>query len=625
MKVFGIGCPKTGTKTLGEALSLMGFKGVSWDLHLFRDVLAGRIQGAMECARYFDAFDDLPWCLLYRELDAAFPGSKFILTVRKDSETWLKSFQDHAVLAHGALLSDDGSRAEYGVLRDPLFPEGVRGYEAHNAAVQAYFRDRPGTLLTLCWEEGHGWKELAGFLGLPIPDAPFPHANPSRPSRVARKKALLRARRLLGLPPADTRKPYRVVSPTKRWDHHTRSGGYDRLPGALGAVELPRRPRSGFPAAVLRAWDKRWSGPRSLLLDYQPGDWCNELRILWRARRERATVVHVPYGDEQLDLLLRLRRLLPCLLTASFHLPEHLVERRLERQRSLLRRLDGAVVLSTSLLDEFRYWLGFKKVAYVPHGIDTDAFRPPSARAPSREARFLAVGSNGRDFETLRLVAARCARERLKVRLDAVLLPQERHELEGCGRVRLHSGVPEAELVSLYQRADALLLPMRYAVANNSVLESLACGTPVVTTDVGGVRDYVDETCAWLAPPGDSDAVFELVRALSREPEALRAKRAAARRRAELFSWDRVAGMLAEAHRRLLDTGEFAHYSGKWLWESRKAEIALEKQRRKEELARLEERRRAELDSRRRELWRKKRAAAEELLKLRDPGAASPG
>lgn len=590
MKVFGIGCPKTGTKTLGEALSLLGLRGVSWEPQLLEEVLAGRTEAALEHARRYEAFDDLPWCLLYRELDQAFPGSKFILTVRKDSAAWLKSFRAHAVLGHGVLLGQDGRRVKYGIPRQPVLPEGVAGYEAHNAAVLSYFRDRPGNLLSVCWERGDGWSELCGFLGLPPPRLPFPHANKASTSRTARRKALLTARRILGLPPANPAPPYRVISPVKSWDHHTKSGGYHQLTKALGAVELPRRPRSAFPGLLLRRWDDRMAGSRTHLLDYQPGDWLNELKVLGLARWRRPAVVHVPYGEEQLDLLLRRRALLPCRLTASFHLPLHLVEPKLDRSSSLFRRLDGAVVLSTSVLDLFRHYLGYSKVAYIPHGVDAAVFRPAPSRPPGREARFIVVGSNGRDFETVRLVAERCAQERLAVGFDAVILPQAFPELQGLPNVRLHSGLAESELVSLYQRADALFLPLRYAVANNSILESLACGTPVIGTDLEGVRDYVDESCGWLFPPDDPDEAFELVRALSRERGSLAAKRDSAHRRAELFSWETVAALLREAHHRLLTTGEFAHYSGKPDWESRRdrvrAEVIERAERRKAEIAR---------------------------------------
>jgi hypothetical protein len=46
--------------------------------------------------------------------------------------------------------------------------------------VRAYFAGRPDDLLEVCWEAGDGWKELASFLGQPVPALPFPHLNKAR-------------------------------------------------------------------------------------------------------------------------------------------------------------------------------------------------------------------------------------------------------------------------------------------------------------------------------------------------------------------------------------------------------------------------------------------------------------
>jgi hypothetical protein len=43
--------------------------------------------------------------------------------------------------------------------------------------VLAFFADKPGRLLRFDLWAGHGWAELCGFLGLPVPDRPFPHRN----------------------------------------------------------------------------------------------------------------------------------------------------------------------------------------------------------------------------------------------------------------------------------------------------------------------------------------------------------------------------------------------------------------------------------------------------------------
>lgn len=197
MKVIGVGCPKTGTTTLGDCLSILGFTGAWFDEALFREVVQGRTQRALEHAAHYDALVDLPWSMLYRELDEAFPGSRFILTVRRDSRVWLKSYRRHHATTHGALLSADGSRATYRSHDYAIWPAGVEGYEAHNAAVTEYFRDRPESLLTVCWDGGSGWRELVEFLGVKEPDSPFPHSNESRATAAALKLGWLHLRRML--------------------------------------------------------------------------------------------------------------------------------------------------------------------------------------------------------------------------------------------------------------------------------------------------------------------------------------------------------------------------------------------------------------------------------------------
>ncbi|MBI1357416.1 MAG: hypothetical protein GC160_24005 [Acidobacteria bacterium] len=81
-KVFCIGFQKTGTTSLGYALSLLGYRVAGmFDVMTFNskdETLAKAIQ----LGRRYDAFQDNPWPILYRELDQAFPSAKFILTVR---------------------------------------------------------------------------------------------------------------------------------------------------------------------------------------------------------------------------------------------------------------------------------------------------------------------------------------------------------------------------------------------------------------------------------------------------------------------------------------------------------------------------------------------------------------
>lgn len=192
-KVFGIGLNKTGTTTLAQCLQHFGYRHTSSSLPLTQRAEAGDLEPVFRHAEQFDSFEDWPWPLLFRQLDERFPGSRFILTVRRSPEVWLASLRKHALLTGPT----EFRRIAYGhATIEGHEAEHLARYSAHNQAVRAYFADRPGDLLEVCWETGSGWAELASFLGHPVPDVPLPHANRSDRKRrrlfIARAKDLAR-------------------------------------------------------------------------------------------------------------------------------------------------------------------------------------------------------------------------------------------------------------------------------------------------------------------------------------------------------------------------------------------------------------------------------------------------
>jgi D-inositol-3-phosphate glycosyltransferase len=75
----------------------------------------------------------------------------------------------------------------------------------------------------------------------------------------------------------------------------------------------------------------------------------------------------------------------------------------------------------------------------------------------------------------------------------------------------------------------------------------MACGTPVIGADVGGIRHSVAHgTTGWLVPPNDPDAIAERAAELFRDPERLKEfGRNAIRRVNSHFTWQKVARSLA--------------------------------------------------------------------------------
>lgn len=173
-KVVGVGLNKTGTTTLGVCLQHWGFKHITSSKMDFELWSHGDWSRLIRRVGQYDSFEDWPWALIYREIDGAFPGSKFILTRRTDPETWFTSLSKHA------------DRTGPTVYRERIYgfstpydhqTEHISFYTQHNEAVRSYFAGRPDDLLEVCWEEGDGWEELATFLGMRPPTLPFPHAN----------------------------------------------------------------------------------------------------------------------------------------------------------------------------------------------------------------------------------------------------------------------------------------------------------------------------------------------------------------------------------------------------------------------------------------------------------------
>ncbi len=200
MKIIGIGFGKTGTSTLAACLRRFGYRHLTWDKHLYDAWADGNLQVVWQALQQYDSFDDWPWPMLYREVDARYPGSKFILTTRADVDIWLKSLRTHADRRAGRtrVWQSFGMRpGEFDAAK------ARQRYLQHIDEVRAYFRDRPGDLLEICWERGDGWQQLAAFLGLPAPDEPLPHAYKTpndwlyRLGRLQKKMLPLFLRRLL--------------------------------------------------------------------------------------------------------------------------------------------------------------------------------------------------------------------------------------------------------------------------------------------------------------------------------------------------------------------------------------------------------------------------------------------
>lgn len=330
----------------------------------------------------------------------------------------------------------------------------------------------------------------------------------------------------------------------KRMGHHAQASGYDRLvdyvPGAVpgGRFEwtFARRAVARLCRPLIAGSGTQW---------YHRDGFIRELQTAGKWFAARDQIFHFLYGENSYRYLGLLRQLSHRnTIVCTYHTPEDRFMQ-VVKEHDHLRRADAVVTVSTVQNSFLGDIVGDDKVFFVPHGVDTEFFTPPGPREslPQR-LRCLTVGGHLRDFETLAKAQRLLSQRGTPVELAVVTSPDNHAHFQGVPDVELLSGIPDNELLQLYRRADVFLMPVLDCTANNAILEAMACGLPVIATDLQGIRDYTIPENALLTPRLDAAALAEAITRLH-DDSALREQMATASRdQALVFRWENIATRL---------------------------------------------------------------------------------
>jgi hypothetical protein len=194
LEVIGAGLGRTGTLTLKTALERLGYAPCHHMLEVFAN--AERQVPYWNRAALGEKFDwdelygdyratvDWPGAYFYAELAERYPDAKVILSLR-DPKRWFESMQE-TILKSMVMMGLDRPAPKDHPMRFAgiIIPERtfnfdfseanvIAAFERHNAEVR---RNIPADRL-LVFEAAQGWEPLCGFLGVPVPDEPFPRVN----------------------------------------------------------------------------------------------------------------------------------------------------------------------------------------------------------------------------------------------------------------------------------------------------------------------------------------------------------------------------------------------------------------------------------------------------------------
>lgn len=183
--IFGIGLPKSGTRSLSQALNMLGYVGSHHDHDWRHDLMKLHPKRTHDKKRYIV----LPEPQAAGALKDVLPDAKFICTVRNLDE-WLNSATNNwrprtpasSRNKPKSILRDLGWHEFLGTL-DPSSALLEDVWYGWHARVDEWFKDSPARLLKINVCDGEGWEPLCKFLNhAPMPSKPFPFVGKAKKS-----------------------------------------------------------------------------------------------------------------------------------------------------------------------------------------------------------------------------------------------------------------------------------------------------------------------------------------------------------------------------------------------------------------------------------------------------------
>lgn len=195
IRVIGSGFGRTGTRSLKEALEILGFGPCHHMEEVFAhpgqvpvwgDIIGGNHQRLAEVYAGYGSQVDWPGAHVWRQAAAVFPDAKVLHSTRP-VESWWKSYAGtigKLAMVYTSMPMPPHIRAMMDVMapaiRDATFGGSPDDHDVAVAAFHAREREVRAAIppeRLLVYDVAEGWGPLCAFLGRPVPDTPFPHRN----------------------------------------------------------------------------------------------------------------------------------------------------------------------------------------------------------------------------------------------------------------------------------------------------------------------------------------------------------------------------------------------------------------------------------------------------------------
>lgn len=278
----------------------------------------------------------------------------------------------------------------------------------------------------------------------------------------------------------------------------------------------------------------------------------SELSLLAKIDFNNRSVVHWLWGDFARPSIPKLFKKNNSILIGTYHSS-------VRRQPSVLFRpsafrvFDGITVVSEKQIPYFlEHGVSPERIRTILLGVDTEYFCPLKKRnIDDGPIRAVMVGNTERDHEFMSSVLKKIPNG--IVHLSICTSQVYHHFYDHVSNCTVCPRLSDQDLLALYQNAELLIMPMIDCTANDVILESMACGTPLMINKVGGVSEYVDPSCGYLMEDKDIDNWIDQLRFLQKNKNVMESIRPEVRKCAAKFDWNKIANEYMDFYKMILN------------------------------------------------------------------------
>ncbi|WP_022824127.1 glycosyltransferase family 4 protein [Hymenobacter norwichensis] len=203
-------------------------------------------------------------------------------------------------------------------------------------------------------------------------------------------------------------------------------------------------------------------------------------------------IAHILYLESHIHLLDRIISPEKKLI-GTIHLP---ISQWNEEKLELISKAGNIIILYKEEVHKFSKYIDKDRIHFIQHGVDTNFFKP-GPKTDIIKNKILFVGHYLRNFDMFMKVYESLSNDIPDDLEFHIIIPSFFREkipvvsnLLKKNNTVFHEKLSDEELLREYQTSYLLLMPMEDSGANTAIVQAIASGLPVITTDVGGIRSY---------------------------------------------------------------------------------------------------------------------------------------